>query len=163
MLGNHDLGPAFIEVIDDDVTVEGLVGDERIKADALEKRLDADGVVAMPRQQLEAHQIAQSIRQGEDFGGHAPFRAPYGLALSPPFAPWPWWWTLTMVASTMAYSMSGSSEHASKIRAKTSAFTQSRYRLKTVFQRAGHRSEEHTSELQSRPHLVCRLLLEKKK
>src|SRR3989442_10893472 len=25
------------------------------------------------------------------------------------------------------------------------------------------RSEEHTSEIQSRPHLVCRLLLEKKK
>src|SRR5947209_14495305 len=34
-------------------------------------------------------------------------------------------------------------------------------------QRAGHgiphRSEEHTSELQSRQYLVCRLLLEKKK
>src|SRR5436305_8474946 len=29
--------------------------------------------------------------------------------------------------------------------------------------RHDHRSEEHTSELQSRPHLVCRLLLEKKK
>src|SRR3989442_7588639 len=28
---------------------------------------------------------------------------------------------------------------------------------------ADARSEEHTSELQSRPHLVCRLLLEKKK
>src|SRR5690554_5797002 len=28
---------------------------------------------------------------------------------------------------------------------------------------AARRSEEHTSELQSRPHLVCRLLLEKKK
>src|SRR5690625_853249 len=28
---------------------------------------------------------------------------------------------------------------------------------------AAHRSEEHTSELQSRGHLVCRLLLEKKK
>src|SRR3989442_1871167 len=28
---------------------------------------------------------------------------------------------------------------------------------------ASTRSEEHTSELQSRPHLVCRLLLEKKK
>src|SRR5690554_7781564 len=27
---------------------------------------------------------------------------------------------------------------------------------------AAARSEEHTSELQSRPHLVCRLLLEKK-
>src|SRR2546422_3012438 len=30
-------------------------------------------------------------------------------------------------------------------------------------QRDGVRSEEHTSELQSRLHLVCRLLLEKKK
>src|SRR2546422_4608334 len=29
--------------------------------------------------------------------------------------------------------------------------------------RVGTRSEEHTSELQSRLHLVCRLLLEKKK
>src|SRR2546422_3794052 len=31
------------------------------------------------------------------------------------------------------------------------------------FPNAGYRSEEHTSELQSRLHLVCRLLLEKKK
>src|SRR2546422_4123112 len=30
-------------------------------------------------------------------------------------------------------------------------------------ERPRHRSEEHTSELQSRLHLVCRLLLEKKK
>src|SRR5690554_7098020 len=33
----------------------------------------------------------------------------------------------------------------------------------TVFSKVVSRSEEHTSELQSRPHLVCRLLLEKKK
>src|SRR5690554_7058478 len=32
-----------------------------------------------------------------------------------------------------------------------------------VFAGSWTRSEEHTSELQSRPHLVCRLLLEKKK
>src|SRR5690554_7048552 len=32
-----------------------------------------------------------------------------------------------------------------------------------VFRCMNMRSEEHTSELQSRPHLVCRLLLEKKK
>src|SRR2546422_7859922 len=31
------------------------------------------------------------------------------------------------------------------------------------FQERNRRSEEHTSELQSRLHLVCRLLLEKKK
>src|SRR3989442_8287393 len=37
--------------------------------------------------------------------------------------------------------------------------------LRRLLSRAGDktRSEEHTSELQSRPHLVCRLLLEKKK
>src|SRR3989442_1957991 len=34
------------------------------------------------------------------------------------------------------------------------------HRLRAVAD--GVRSEEHTSELQSRPHLVCRLLLEKK-
>src|SRR3989442_11945118 len=33
----------------------------------------------------------------------------------------------------------------------------------TVVTLISERSEEHTSELQSRPHLVCRLLLEKKK
>src|SRR5690554_807032 len=34
---------------------------------------------------------------------------------------------------------------------------------KELDKRFAFRSEEHTSELQSRPHLVCRLLLEKKK
>src|SRR3989442_13749871 len=33
----------------------------------------------------------------------------------------------------------------------------------SLSRRSRSRSEEHTSELQSRPHLVCRLLLEKKK
>src|SRR3712207_7740270 len=33
----------------------------------------------------------------------------------------------------------------------------------TFFENSGLRSEEHTSELQSRQYLVCRLLLEKKK
>src|SRR5690554_7700962 len=34
---------------------------------------------------------------------------------------------------------------------------------RSISMRHCYRSEEHTSELQSRPHLVCRLLLEKKK
>src|SRR5690625_5343084 len=43
--------------------------------------------------------------------------------------------------------------------------TQRRIRHPTLdqHQRVANRSEEHTSELQSRGHLVCRLLLEKKK
>src|SRR3712207_7425707 len=36
-------------------------------------------------------------------------------------------------------------------------------RLRSPQRRGAHRSEEHTSELQSRQYLVCRLLLEKKK
>src|SRR3712207_8382721 len=35
--------------------------------------------------------------------------------------------------------------------------------FETAVVRPGNRSEEHTSELQSRQYLVCRLLLEKKK
>src|SRR5207253_6388786 len=41
-----------------------------------------------------------------------------------------------------------------------SCFSAARKRLMALIV---HRSEEHTSELQSRGHLVCRLLLEKKK
>src|SRR2546422_1239765 len=48
------------------------------------------------------------------------------------------------------------SEFAAMIPISGSAYT---YAYATL----GERSEEHTSELQSRLHLVCRLLLEKKK
>src|SRR5258708_35968200 len=37
-----------------------------------------------------------------------------------------------------------------------------RFRMEARFPSCGKRSEEHTSELQSPDHLVCRLLLEKK-
>src|SRR6202521_2960491 len=88
----------------------------------------------MPRQQDEADQVPKRIGESQDLGGHAAFGFANGLALSPPFAPWPWRWTLTMVASTIAYSMSGSSERASNSRFQTSAFTQSRNRVNTLFQ-----------------------------
>src|SRR5690625_5774207 len=53
------------------------------------------------------------------------------------------------------------SPKASKNGAKSTERTNS---VPTKSQRyTGSRSEEHTSELQSRGHLVCRLLLEKKK
>src|SRR5436305_9324206 len=45
---------------------------------------------------------------------------------------------------------------------KPGAFT-GRILAEAVKSAGEDRSEEHTSELQSRPHLVCRLLLEKKK
>src|SRR3989442_11747383 len=53
-----------------------------------------------------------------------------------------------------------------KIRARcerSQEFCFVRGQLLDNFDKGWMRSEEHTSELQSRPHLVCRLLLEKKK
>src|SRR5690554_7620993 len=56
-------------------------------------------------------------------------------------------------------------EHATRLAAKQwQQYGEALLWLKEIRQAAGAtRSEEHTSELQSRPHLVCRLLLEKKK
>src|SRR3989442_9658841 len=55
-------------------------------------------------------------------------------------------------ARTSARSCSAARSWASSLRSRSSP----------SWRCPGRRSEEHTSELQSRPHLVCRLLLEKK-
>src|SRR6201996_5278667 len=123
MLGDHDLGAARVEFGDNGVAVECLVGDQRIEGQSLDERRHAHRVEALSRQKYEAHEIAERISKRQDFGGHAALRTADCLALSPPFAPCPWRWTLTMGASTMAYSMSGSSATASKSRLKTSALT----------------------------------------
>src|SRR5687768_5784792 len=49
------------------------------------------------------------------------------------------------------------------IRTHNSSQVQVRATIRSSDEEIGKRSEEHTSELQSRLHLVCRLLLEKKK
>src|SRR5437868_15165646 len=56
------------------------------------------------------------------------------------------------IYSWLAHGMAGPSARAAR-----------RLGPPTACRRARHRSEEHTSELQSRFDLVCRLLLEKKK
>src|SRR5271154_3564333 len=133
MLRDDDFGATLVEVGNDGIAVEGLVGDEAVKGETVDERGDADRIETMAGHENEANEIAERVRQRQNFGRHAAFGTADGLALRPPFAPCPWRWTLTMVVSTIAYSMSGSSEAASKIRLKTSAFPQSRYRLKTVF------------------------------
>src|SRR6266700_6870127 len=132
MLRDHDLGAALVEVGDDVVAVEGLVGDQGAELDPLDQRCDPHRIVALSRQQHESDEVAQSIGEGEDFGRHAALGFADGLALSPPFAPCPWRWTLTMVASIMAYSISGSSDTASNSRFQTPAFAQSRKRVNTL-------------------------------
>src|SRR5690625_6462416 len=58
----------------------------------------------------------------------------------------------------------GGNNYSAKVKGKT---IKASILLLSIFQqismRSVNRSEEHTSELQSRGHLVCRLLLEKKK
>src|SRR5690349_1218092 len=134
MLGNDGLRTALIQVRDDIVAVEGCVTDQCPEGEPVDERRHADRVEPLPWEKHEAHEIAERVRQGHDLGGQAAFGATDGLTQSPPFAPCPWRWTLTMVASTIAYSRSGSSEQASNSRCQTSAFTQSRKRVKTLFQ-----------------------------
>src|SRR3712207_7202930 len=58
---------------------------------------------------------------------------------------------------------SRTSEHRSRARHGDEALDACRRRRTIASLRSYVRSEEHTSELQSRQYLVCRLLLEKKK
>src|SRR2546422_7987012 len=67
-----------------------------------------------------------------------------------------------VTASASANLMRGRRRHARQTESSTLKFTLGRRRRWNVFTPTS-RSEEHTSELQSRLHLVCRLLLEKKK
>ncbi len=94
--------------------------DQTAKVYALDQWRDTDRVVALSGQKAEVDKIAKCVRQRHDLGRHTAPGCAYGLALSPPFAPWPWRWTLTMVPSIIAYSMSGSSDTASNMRLKTS-------------------------------------------
>src|SRR5690625_5499617 len=67
---------------------------------------------------------------------------------------------LSLAGSVKATSLSASSGLSARMVAGTQEPVMN---IGTVSWRNSARSEEHTSELQSRGHLVCRLLLEKKK
>ena len=126
MLRDDDFGAALVQLGNDGIAVKGLVGDQSAKGEPVDERGDADRIETMAGQENKADEIAERVGHGQDLGRHAAFGAADRLILGPPFAPWPWRWTLTIVASTMAYSMSGSSEQASKSLTKTPPLTQSR-------------------------------------
>src|SRR5258707_11994681 len=58
---------------------------------------------------------------------------------------------------------SASIRSAARMRDNCFCASRAAQRIRDALRRNPHRSEEHTSELQSRQYLVCRLLLEKKK
>src|SRR6266849_2468994 len=59
MLRNHDLGATLVEGGDDVVAVEGLVGDQRARLDAVDERRDADSIEALSWQQDESGEVAE--------------------------------------------------------------------------------------------------------
>ena len=89
VLRDDDLGAALVEVGDDGVAVESLVGDQRSERDPLDQRRDANRVEALTGQQDEVDEIAERIGEREYLGRHAALGAAYGLTLRPPFAPCP--------------------------------------------------------------------------
>ena len=88
-LGNHRLDPIFRQTLAERLGVKRLVADEGLAGDPGQQVIDRLDVVALARQQDEAHQVSQSIDQGRDLGGQAAARAPDGLIESPPLAPVP--------------------------------------------------------------------------
>src|SRR3989442_9926964 len=70
----------------------------------------------------------------------------------------------TLFRSRRAARAGGVRDPEGHLRARAEEARGGQRRMTTAsFISTSSRSEEHTSELQSRPHLVCRLLLEKKK
>src|SRR5439155_25140531 len=74
-------------------------------------------------------------------------------------------WYLRTARAPCCRKRRSTSAHANRSRVFTrgSGMPPTRLRKRSSWRGKSSRSEEHTSELQSRGHLVCRLLLEKKK
>jgi hypothetical protein len=89
MLSDDRLDGASVEIGDEPIAVEGHIGDQRIEGQSFDELGNANRVEAISWQKREAHEIADSIREGENFGRHAALGAADGLARSPPFTPCP--------------------------------------------------------------------------
>ena len=60
-LGDDDLGASCVEVFNDPVGIEGFIGQQSTEPEPVDQGCDTDGVVAVSRQELEPHEIAQGI------------------------------------------------------------------------------------------------------
>lgn len=87
MLGDDNASAPLVQLVDYPVGIECFVGDQGSELYALYQRGNADCVVALAREEVKPDQVAQSIGQRENLRRPAAFGFPYGLALSPPFAP----------------------------------------------------------------------------
>jgi len=84
-------GPALVQVLSQPIDIKRLVGQQSRELNILNEGRNADGVMALSRQQNEPRQVPQGIHQGDNLGGQPAFGAPDGLISSPPFAPLAFW------------------------------------------------------------------------
>ena len=73
-------------------------------------------IMGLPGQQAEVSQVPKGVCESQYLCCDAATRFPYGLTLSPPLAPCPARWTLTMEPSIIAYSKSGLAAKALNMR-----------------------------------------------
>ena len=71
------------------VGIKGAVGQQVICGEVSNQLRHGAQVMGLPGDKAEISQVSQRIGQGQDLGRDTAPRAAYGLALSPPFAPWP--------------------------------------------------------------------------
>ena len=66
MLGDDDLGATLVEIGNDAVAVEGLVGDQSAEGEALEKRFDTDRIETLAWQQDKAYEVTERSVPADD-------------------------------------------------------------------------------------------------
>ena len=108
--GNHRRRITLLQLLAQGVAVVGPVGNQRLEFNAIKPGINADQIMALTGKQHEIRQVAQSVDHHADFGAWTTPRATDGLALGPPFAPAPCWWSRTMVPSMSRYSKSVSAD-----------------------------------------------------
>ena len=89
------------------ICIESAVGQHIVSAKPFDQFWHAAQVMGLSGQKAEIGNVSKRVRQRQNLGRHPATRLADGLALSPPFAPCPARWTLTMEPSIMAYSKSG--------------------------------------------------------
>ena len=94
------------------VRIKSAVGQQMPGIQTLKQGAGLAQIVCLPRHQAEINEVAERIGQRQNLGGYPASGAPDGLAESPPFAPCPERWTLTIVPSVMAYSKSEFEDNA---------------------------------------------------
>ncbi len=113
----YDRGYAAIQqAIAQPIRVKGPVRQQVSGGQAADQRIGLAQIMGLPGHQREIDEIAERVCQGQYLRCYAAARASNGLAKSPPFAPCPERWTLTIVPSIIAYSRSTSEANTLNIR-----------------------------------------------